>query len=479
MRNEPIIISATVLALAALAFRIQVSSGQESKITSHPSTKPIRSYPDHPKPNPVLLSQPRLVTLPMRKCDDCTTALRKRIAVMLVKVETLSQELNLTSASVSEELRGGLEQAISKRSGIMALNRTDVEPSLDGQSLEQKGVTGGGISPLSGRSVPAQFLLSVTIDAVDIAMASKPETTDDSAEYERQASEKEQGAAADDQTAEGNSVALQNVESGLQALYDQKNLIDAQCSSVPGGYQGVMLAVQCIAAARSTNAEINNKEAERSNLQLAIEFSQAAAQQKRAEAQELHDKAHLESQKQQTETRTTTVTMNLTWRIVETLFGVEVASGKTSESDSSKQEGVLVQTTSTSEKPSSISYDTLVDGVISQTVDKLAMEVEDNVMNEPSRVKVVKVDQKGVVLNCGSALGAAEGDTFALLEKTEILTDPDTGLPLEKLRPPVGLIRVSEVSENTSFAQVVKAAGPLKRGDELIWVGMYDVAPSK
>ena len=101
-------------ALSVMEFPVQALSGQESRAVPPAHAKSSRSSTRGPKTNSASTLQPRLVALPVTKCIDCNTSLRKRIAVMPVKVGTLPREINMGAESVSEKLRDDLEQAISK-----------------------------------------------------------------------------------------------------------------------------------------------------------------------------------------------------------------------------------------------------------------------------------------------------------------------------------------------------------------------------
>ncbi len=115
----------------------------------------------------------------------------------------------------------------------------------------------------------------------------------------------------------------------------------------------------------------------------------------------------------------------------------------------------------------------LLNAVIGNVMGPLRGDVEAKTKGVPFKVKLVKVDATGVIINAGSELGVSVGDTFSVRQKAEVLTDPDTGTLLSSPGPLIGLVRVSEVSEKTGIAQVIDSAGTLRRGDELEWVGVF------
>ena len=78
---------------------------------------------------------------------------------------------------------------------------------------------------------------------------------------------------------------------------------------------------------------------------------------------------------------------------------------------------------------------------------------------------VVKVDGSRVFLNLGS--GQVEmGETLSLWSKGEALIDPETGLSLGTMDREIGSVRVNQVAENFSIADLVGGkARDIKRGD--------------
>jgi hypothetical protein len=208
--------------------------------------------------------------------------------------------------------------------------------------------------------------------------------------------------------------------------------------------------------------------------------TQSGAQLRR-EAAELRQFARYGAEKTQEEAKTTNAEIKLVWRAVDTSTTAVLASGSASATSSITSEASRVESSSyTREESTSKRYESLINEVVSNAVEKLTPDVAAKVEKQPFRAKIAKVDRTGVILNCGSNLGLATGDTFAVRQKRELVTDPDTGLPLDSPGETIALIRVTEVFEKTAFAQVIERSAPLKRGDEVEWIGVYNaVEPNK
>jgi curli biogenesis system outer membrane secretion channel CsgG len=70
------------------------------------------------------------------------------------------------------------------------------------------------------------------------------------------------------------------------------------------------------------------------------------------------------------------------------------------------------------------------------------------------RGTVVRVDQKGLIVNRGSREGVSAGDEF-IVGESEILRDPDTGEIIDELVQERARVKVVEVSERTSYCILV------------------------
>ena len=76
----------------------------------------------------------------------------------------------------------------------------------------------------------------------------------------------------------------------------------------------------------------------------------------------------------------------------------------------------------------------------------------------PWRGSVVKVDGEKIILNRGSREGVSVGDVFVVGE-SEIISDPDTGETLDEVVHERARVKVTNVTERTSFCAVTEGNG--------------------
>lgn len=87
---------------------------------------------------------------------------------------------------------------------------------------------------------------------------------------------------------------------------------------------------------------------------------------------------------------------------------------------------------------------------IDQAVDYLANKLS----ALPWQGKVVTVKDGLVFVNSGNTAGIQVGDSFAIYKEGEVLTDPDTGMNLGSEKTKIADIKISDVQEKFSKAQV-------------------------
>jgi hypothetical protein len=156
----------------------------------------------------------------------------------------------------------------------------------------------------------------------------------------------------------------------------------------------------------------------------------------------------------------TTATITLMYRVLDASSGTTVALGSLSATGTADDRQLLL------EKPA-VYWETaaasVFAGLVSRVLGEVTREQSEDLQRQlgimPFRARVMKVDQDGVVLDCGANTGLSVGDAF--------------GVRRTQAGPAAGLVRVSDVQESTAFAQVLAESGPLEPGDELEWVGVY------
>jgi hypothetical protein len=450
------------------------------KTQSVPAKKasPSRRPPSTPESRPQSVGQsstgelePQIVKLSVTKCIGCSSTLRRRVAVMPVKVGTLGTELGMPPAAVAEKARDRLEQAVAALPNVIAVNRSDLDATTGEQSLSRSPGFNQEIAPATGRLLPASFLLFATVDAIDVRTVSRKQSQNAEVDLIRQAEDAEDAI----RKAEERQSALQRTRGDIVARLEAGSREHRRgwerCNAIPPTEFAQFV---CFNELQKLARFLEGLQINLLENQSEYDMWSRNISADRDKARDLRQKARYESQKEVTETRRTSASVTLVWRLLDTALGATVASGTAQGEGQSEDTVTVSQGAGRSTETSTRSrYDSLINQVLSQAVAQLSRVLQDRIEKQPFRAKIAKVEPGGVVLNCGSNLGVSVGDTFGVRQKREVLTDPDTGLPLEKPGPPVGLIRVSEVFEATAFGQIIQSAGPLKRGDELEWVGTY------
>ncbi len=97
---------------------------------------------------------------------------------------------------------------------------------------------------------------------------------------------------------------------------------------------------------------------------------------------------------------------------------------------------------------------------INEAVGKIASRLK----SVPWQGKLIKADPSQVYINAGSEGGISSGMEFEVYRPGEALIDPDTGLNLGAVTKKVGRVRVSDVQEKFSIAEVLSGSD-LARGD--------------
>lgn len=463
--------------MALIAVSASAQSDVSKKHSSHVAKKATGADPSTARPAKV---QPRLVALAAEKCIGCESKLRKRVALMPVKVGSLATELNLSGETLAAMVRDQIEAELATRPGLIVLSRSEIGDVIAEQRISDSAMANQELAPAKGRVIPAQFVVAATIERVDAHETSRKESNSSAEAYEKEALAKEReadeleadAARKENERVSSNTAAYMGVACAAGGLF---------CAGLKG-----QAYLDCYQRSQQKQEECNEKareeqerDLERKRAENAREASdkRTEAATMRREAQRLRQQAAIEAEQNVTVTQSKTVEASMAWRAVDTSTSAVVASGSESGTADETQRGVsqssAFRSTSTTD---SSKYQVVVNRAVATVVTNLAKAVEEKLATEPFRAKVVRVSAEGIVINGGTNVGMGVGDTFGVRKKHEILTDPDTGAPLETPGPPVGVIRVSEVNEKTAFAQVITTAGPIDRGDELEWIGVFNVA---
>jgi hypothetical protein len=429
--------------------------------------------------------QPRLVALDIEKCIRCATSVRKRLGVMPVKVGVVASELGLPGELVGARVRDALEAVIAGSGKVLVVNRSDLGDVLAEQRLAASGAANSELAPAARAIIPAQILLYAGVDRADVSIQTTSNSNNTAQEYYRLALQKEQEATVFERRARDTQASFDRESmtshrpgfaDGLSQMVD--SITDCSTRPTPG------LVQSCESQKRLNEQNRLNAERRRSEVRSrhhSEEMSrlQAQASTLRGDADMLRRKAEIESRREVTQTKTTTLNLALSWRAIDTGTGAVVASGQVSALRALKEEGVSTQAAfHSSEQTSSTRRDALVNATLDDAMAKMLPEIDTKLAPVPFRAKVAKTDTAGVFINAGANLGISIGDTFGVREKSESLTDPDTGELLSAPGAPVGYLRVVEVFEKTARAEILNRAVPVKRGDELEWIGVFVPAGS-
>jgi len=90
--------------------------------------------------------------------------------------------------------------------------------------------------------------------------------------------------------------------------------------------------------------------------------------------------------------------------------------------------------------------------------------IVDNMADQPWQGRVVKAEGGRVYINAGSNMNIAVDTVFTVYSKGEELIDPVTGLSLGSTLKRSGTVRVTQVDDQFSIAEIIEGSG-FKRGD--------------
>ncbi len=99
-----------------------------------------------------------------------------------------------------------------------------------------------------------------------------------------------------------------------------------------------------------------------------------------------------------------------------------------------------------------------------EAIDEAVKKIASRLKSVPWQGKLIKADATRVYINSGSEGGVSSGMEFEVYRPGEALIDPDTGLNLGTETEKVGRVRVNDVKEKFSIAEVLSGTD-LQRGD--------------
>jgi hypothetical protein len=416
-----------------------------------------------------------VVVARLDKCIECKTNAKRRIAILPARIGSVAADAGTSPDALAQVVGDHMEAMLKPRPGLLVLGRGDLAAVLGEQELVTKGVTQGELGPQRGRVIPAEILLRITLDRVDVRQSTNRVASSNAAAMLQRAQELENAALKDQETAaEHERSAIESAQMAQQMkLQNDQLAAQMQTSAQSGTLSRGSLNLGVLATVFGKKAELDSQRQSEESVKEAGE-RRLAAQRKLLQARQEKERAERMARTDLTETRTTNATIIVVWRAIDSLTGELIAGDSYKLSDNLVDQRKVQSDGNTSTEVSETGrVQGLVHQLIDQSLEKMAGKITAELGNSPFRGQIVRVDKGGVILNVGKNLDVEVGDTFAVKRFDASLVDPATGQSLAGPGSLEGLIRVVEVSDKTARASVMQSAGKLVRGDTLEWVGVY------
>ena len=419
-------------------------------------------------------------------CETCECEARRRIAVMEVDVGNVSPEARSSFSWSPEKIQGEIIAVLSEKPRVSAMTPAEALPIL--AAATTPGVLASGVG--GRRSVEpqmaAQAQLFVRIGPVEISHNDVREVSPEVEATLREARELDQRSS---------SLFTEAKEENERAGYESRRAADSVGGKIPWDCAAIALnAFQCQGDWRCTNqvnqqvadckrqAAARLQEAQASAASAASSGYLASSANKLAEARRLNERAldlAVTAQRLLREgatlSRVTSAEATLKWKLVDSRSKEVLGEGNASGAESAKASGLPADVSAVDSTPEGRSLGrAAVDAAISVSIRSAAEAIANRVSAVPFRAKAVRVERREVTINAGTNLGVRVGDTFGMRNTAVVLTDPDTGRPLEAAPKSVGRLRVVRVQEKVAVARDLDHNLRIKRGDEVEWIGFSE-----
>ncbi len=419
--------------------------------------------------------EPVVVAAKVEKCIECKTTTKKRVAVMPTRVGSVAADAGVSPESLGQIVSDKLEAILKSRPELLVLGRGSLQGVLAEQDLATRGVTNAELAPQRGRVIPAELLLHVTLDRVDVRTESRRVVSSNAASTLARAQQIERDAQGAREQAAVHERSAQEALRSAQQIREQgqQNQAQAQAQAQKGTLTRGGLNLSALSAAISSYGEAySTREAEQ-----ALESAAAArldADRKFLQARQMKEQAERTANTDLVEDKKTLATITVVWRTVDTVTGEMLAGDTITLSDNFvDSRRVTASAGSSTETSQSTRGQALVNQLIDSSVAQVANKMTASLDKVPFRGRIVRVDKGGVIINVGRNLGVEVGDTFSVRRIDTSLIDPATGRSLAGPGTLEGIVRVSEVNDQVAKAEVLQTAGKLARGDILEWVGIF------
>ncbi|MFY9513654.1 MAG: hypothetical protein WAQ05_22055, partial [Rubrivivax sp.] len=419
--------------------------------------------------------EPVLVTAKVEKCLECKTTAKKRVAVLPTRVGSVATDAGASPDSLGQIVSDRLEALLGAKPEMLVLGRGSLQGVLAEQDLGARGASNAELAPQRGRLIPAELLLHVTLDRVDVGHDTRRVASSNAAATLERAQQIERDALAQREAAQQKELEARQALDQAQQLRAQNDQLQNQMKQQAS--QGILsrsgLNIGLLASALGSYGEASSTQRAEENFE-AARNARTEADRKFLQARQMKEQAERTASSDLQETKRTTATITVIWRAVDTLTGEMVAGDTIKLSDASvDQRRVVASAGQATEVSGTNRAQTLVNQLIDNSVNQVVERMSGSLEKVPFRGRIVRVDRGGVIVNVGKNLGIDVGDTFAVRRIDLSLVDPATGRSLAGSGTLEGMIRVAEVSDQIAKAVVVQSAGKLNRGDVLEWVGIY------
>jgi hypothetical protein len=417
----------------------------------------------------------------LEKCEECRTSLRRRLSVMPVALEGAAA--TGVSWDALEAIPARLRELLSRHENLHALEPAEIAMASEnaGGTAADAGGTRGPRRPLA----QAELFLTVSNLGIATELENEPAPAVENAlkeavDLENQADLLRAEAARRESRIEEAARSAALAASGDVDKEAALECRDAAARSMACGgdfdciARGQQQIHDCQDSVRNRQVQKGARAAEEERSRLGSEAMgiRAESESLKARAGVLRRNAALEAETAARVTRRVRVELSVGWRLVDSRWGVLIKADAAKAARAREEKG-LPKAAVASETQGRASGEAVINEAVDAALEKIAAQVSDAMGAVGPRVKVVKAEASEVTINAGSALGAAVGDTFGLVSRAAVLTDPDTGRPLEAPPGPSGKYRVVKVAEHLSTLSAVERSGQPRRGDELEWIGVY------
>lgn len=132
---------------------------------------------------------------------------------------------------------------------------------------------------------------------------------------------------------------------------------------------------------------------------------------------------------------------------------VDVSTGQIIYSEEAKGEAETTNTTVLGFGERADFDATLSDKAISAAISKLVENVVNNCMDRPWKAYFLSYDENGIIISGGKNQGIRIGDVFEVIERGRVITNPQTGMPMELPGKGVAKVKIDFMGGETPTSE--------------------------